>query len=101
VVIRVAKKNAPQKDSAQVAESAVRVLRDIVVDGIKYMCDQVVSFPETVLNGLLANGSVDPHPDAVKHCIEVLEKEMVLHAVEMVVDAVSDAGDAGEEETHS
>lgn len=74
----MAKKNTP-KNSAAVTESAARVLRDIVVDGIQYLCDQVVSFPELVLAGLVASGAVDPHPDAVAHCIDVLEKEIIVH----------------------
>ena len=98
----MARKNDPKKDSAPVAESAVRVLRDIVVDGIQYLCDQVVSFPGPVLAGLQANGSVDPHPDAVKHCIEVLGMEAVSHVVDVVVDAIeSNDGDDSEEETHA
>lgn len=99
----VAKQKAPKKtpkNSALGAESAVRVLRDIVVDGIQYLCDQVVSFPENLLAGLQANGSVDPHPEAVQHCIDVLEKEIIEHIVEPVMDAITD-GDDTEDETHS
>lgn len=96
------KKNTSPKNSAPAAGSAVRVLRDIVVDGVQYLCDQVVSFPENVLAGLQENGSVDAHPDAVKHCIEVLGKELVAHIVEAVADTVvADGGDDSEEETHS
>lgn len=87
-----APKNAP-KNSAPAAGSAVRVLRDIVVDGIQYLCDQVVSFPENVLAGLQQNGSVDAHPDAVQHCIDVLEKEIIEHIVEPIMEAVDDALD--------
>lgn len=77
-----------KKATVQLAGSAVRVLRDIVVDGIEYLCDQVVSFPDPVLAGLQANGSIDPHEDAVRHCVEVLGKEVVEHAVAAIVDAV-------------
>lgn len=94
-----AKKNATQKNSAPAAVSAVRVLRDIVVDGIQYLCDQVVSFPEHILAGLQENGSVDPHPDAVQHCIDVLEKEIIEHIVEPIMDALD--GNNEEDETHS
>ncbi len=77
-----------KKVAVAVAGIAGRVLRDIVVDGIEYLCDQVVSFPAPVLAGLLANGSVDQHPDAVKHCVDVLGNEVVEHVVAAVVDAV-------------
>lgn len=90
-----AKKSATQKNSAPAAVSAVRVLRDIVVDGVQYLCDQVVAFPERVLAGLQENGSVDSHPDAVKHCLDVLEKEIIEHIVEPIMDALDPADDEG------
>jgi len=88
-----AKKSVSPKNSAPAAVSAVRVLRDIVVDGVQYLCDQVVAFPERVLAGLQENGSIDAHPDAVKHCIDVLEKEIIEHIVEPIMDALDPAND--------
>ena len=57
----------------------VRILADQKIDGVHYKGDQVVDLPAAIAKQLAADGQVDPHPDAVAYCVNVLGQEVIVH----------------------
>jgi len=57
---------ASKKDS-----QAVRVLCEVLVDGVKYAPDSVVAFPAGVFQQLKEFGSVDESKGAVDYCLSL------------------------------
>ena len=57
---------AAKKDS-----QAVRVLCEVLVDGVKYAPDSVVTFPAGVFQQLKEFGSIDESKGAVDYCLSL------------------------------
>ena len=69
-------KMAAKKDS-----QAVRVLCEVLVDGVKYAPDSVVTFPAGVFAQLKEFGSVDESKCAVDYCASIGIKPIEHEAV--------------------
>lgn len=54
---------ATKKTSESEKGSAVRVLREFIFEGRRYVPDDVIEFSDP--SAMVASGAVDPHPDAV------------------------------------
>ena len=50
---------------------AVRVLCEVLVDGVKYAPDSVVTFPAGVFQQLKEFGSIDESKGAVDYCLSL------------------------------
>ena len=57
------------KKEASAKSNAVRILRDVHVDGITYRPDEVVEFADA--SALIADGAADAHPDAVAYALSI------------------------------
>lgn len=91
------------KTTAAPSGEPVRMLVDRVVEGITYLCNQVVVFPAHIKAELVANGAADAAREAVEYCITELAAEVIEHVADAIEQAIDESagGDDGEEETHA
>jgi hypothetical protein len=64
----------------------VRVLVDLMVEGLSYKTNQVVDFPEKVIRDHVQHGSVDASPEAVDYCKSELKATVLVHEARAVAE---------------
>lgn len=79
---------AKKSGKAAVAGEPVRMLVDRVVDGVQYLVNQVVVFPEHLKAELVKTGAVDAAKEAVEYCVAELAADVIEHIVDAVEDAI-------------
>lgn len=78
------------KTAAVAAGEPVRMLVDRVVDGITYLCNQVVVFPDHIKAELVANGAADAAREALEYCITELAAEVIEHVADAIEQAINE-----------